>query len=160
MLSHEGMVMSQFNWNYRFVGLAGHIAQWSKDPSTKCGAVIVRPDKTVASMGFNGLPQGIEDRYEILTDRDAKLERVIHAEMNALLFLRERAEGYTMYAWPSLPCNRCAAHIIQSGIKKVYFPDIPMLHWTTAMGISRQLFAEAEVEMECLVMSEAQGIGR
>jgi dCMP deaminase len=149
--------MSDYHWNYRFIHLAGHIAGWSKDPSTKCGAVIVRPDKTIASMGFNGLPQGIEDNPEILTNREAKLDRVVHAEMNALLFLRERAAGYSMYVWPSLPCNRCAAHIIQSGVKKVYFPDIPMLHWTTAMGISRQLFAEAGVEMECIFISEGQG---
>jgi dCMP deaminase len=142
------------NWNYRFIYLAEHISRWSKDPSTQCGAVIVRPDKTIASMGFNGFPQGLRDDPDILNSRTHKLERVIHSEMNALLFLRERAEGYHMYVWPMMPCNRCAAHIIQAGIRKVYFPDIPIDHWSGAMKISKQMFKEAGVEMECLfVMS-------
>jgi deoxycytidylate deaminase len=34
---------------------------WSKDPSTKVGAVIVRPDLTVASIGYNGFPRGMSD---------------------------------------------------------------------------------------------------
>ena len=43
-------------WKLRFLGLSEYIAQWSKDPSTKVGAVIVRPDKSIVSMGFNGFP--------------------------------------------------------------------------------------------------------
>lgn len=144
------------NWSYRFINLAGHIAQWSKDPSTKCGAVIVRPNRTIASMGFNGLPQGMSDDPDLLNSRTHKLERVIHAEMNALLFLRERAEGYDLFSWPMLPCNRCAAHIIQSGIKKIYFPDIPVAHWSGAMGISRQMFSECGVEMEMLYVKDLE----
>ena len=37
-------------WHNRFMELAEHVAQWSRDPSTKVGAVIVRPDKSVASV--------------------------------------------------------------------------------------------------------------
>ena len=42
------------DWNLRFMQLADHIAQWSKDRSTKVGAVIVM-DKNPISMGYNGL---------------------------------------------------------------------------------------------------------
>ena len=57
-----------------------------------------------------------------LKNREEKLNRIIHAEMNALLFLRERATGYLMYTWPMPPCVRCAAHIIQSGMLAVVCP--------------------------------------
>tara|TARA_R110000787_G_scaffold186397_1_gene297914 strand:- start:2897 stop:3064 length:168 start_codon:yes stop_codon:yes gene_type:complete len=43
-------------WDQRFMELAAFIAQWSKDPSTKVGAVIVDPrNKRIVSTGFNGL---------------------------------------------------------------------------------------------------------
>ena len=29
------------NWNERYLNLAEHISTWSKDPSTKIGAVII-----------------------------------------------------------------------------------------------------------------------
>ena len=45
------------DWDQRFIALADHIGQWSKDPSTQQGAVIVRPDKTIAATGFNGFPR-------------------------------------------------------------------------------------------------------
>jgi len=130
-------------WQERFLGLAAHIAQWSKDPSTKCGCIVVRPDKTIASTGFNGYPQGIKD--EKLDIRGYKLERIIHAEMNALLFLRERPVGYTAYVWPMMPCNRCAVHIVQAGISQVIAPIYYGERWKSAIEITRSLFNEAGV---------------
>jgi len=38
------------SWGEWFVGLAEYVSTRSKDPSTKCGCVIVRPDKTVCSI--------------------------------------------------------------------------------------------------------------
>jgi hypothetical protein len=34
---------SDIKWDKRFLLLARHVAGWSKDPSTQCGAVIVQP---------------------------------------------------------------------------------------------------------------------
>ena len=28
-------------WTINYLGLAKHIAEWSKDPSTKCGAIAI-----------------------------------------------------------------------------------------------------------------------
>lgn len=42
-------------WDKRFLELAAFIAEWSKDPSTKCGAVIT-DGKQIVSQGFNGFP--------------------------------------------------------------------------------------------------------
>ena len=107
------------NWDKRFLGLAEHIATWSKDPSTKVGAVIVRPDFTVASIGYNGFPRGMSDKSSLYEDREVKLSRIVHAEMNAILHAREPLKGYTLYTFPVLTCDRCAVHVIQSGIGRV-----------------------------------------
>ena len=42
------------NWDIRFLKMAEMVSLWSKDTSTKTGAVIVRPDHSVASLVFNG----------------------------------------------------------------------------------------------------------
>ena len=109
-------------WNKRFLQMAELVASWSKDPSTKCGAVIVRPDKTIASVGFNGFPMGTDDSDELYADRDLKYSRVVHAEVNAILHARESLHGYVMYTWPGglgPSCDRCTTNIIQAGIGTV-----------------------------------------
>ncbi len=109
-------------WDRRFLGLAAHIATWSKDPSSQVGAVIVRPDRTIASAGFNGFPRGMRDDPELYEDRGSKYSRVIHAEMNAIVHATEKLRGFTLYTWPYVPCDRCAVIIIQAGIERVVAP--------------------------------------
>ena len=72
-------VQQHDRWSQYFFDKAKHEARMSKDPSSQVGAVIVRPDKTVASTGWNGFPRGVEDNREHLRDRDEKYPRVIHA---------------------------------------------------------------------------------
>lgn len=118
-------------WDKRFISLAGLVAGWSKDPSTKCGTVIVRADKTIASVGFNGMPMGVPDDWAVLGNREDKLDRIVHSEMNALLFLRETVKhtGSTLYVWPMPPCVRCMAHIVQAGIRDVVSPKCTIERW-------------------------------
>lgn len=133
-------------WDKRFLQLAGHVSTWSKDPSTKCGAVLVRPNRTIASLGFNGFPMGISDALLLTRSREEKLERIIHAEMNALLFVAERPQGYTLYTWPFGPCCRCAVHVIQAGIRRVVTLPEPPDRWKDSIQTARELFYEADVE--------------
>lgn len=112
-------------WHPRFTEMAKLIASWSRDPRTKVGCVIVRPDKTIASVGFNGFPRGFADRPELLGDRDFKHKIVIHAEENALLHCYHPVRGCTAYIWPVPPCSRCAAKLVQVGIAKVVCPVAP-----------------------------------
>lgn len=142
--------MNHDKWHKRYVNLAEYIAQWSKDPSTKTGSVIVRPDNTIASVGYNGFPRGIEDKADLLYNREEKYKRVIHCEMNAILNARERVDGYTLYNWPGQSCERCAVHVIQAGIIRVVSPyDIPdgmKSRWADSWKITEELFTEAGVE--------------
>ena len=52
-------------WDKRFLEMAGLVASWSKDPSTKVGTIAVR-NRTVIAQGYNGFPRGINDdeRYD------------------------------------------------------------------------------------------------
>lgn len=135
------------NWNdAKWLRLAQHYAnEGSKDPSTKVGCVIVRPDRTPASWGVNGFPRGIADTPERLNDRPTKYDLTIHAELNALLFLREPAVGYSCYS-TFAPCIRCAVNIIQKGIQRVIFYGSENERWAEEQARSICLFTEAGLE--------------
>lgn len=119
----EGTGLNQFSqnemkWHNRFLRLAQEVAAWSKDPSTKVGAVLVREDRTVASLGFNGFPKGSRDGAELLGNRSKKYPRMVHAEINAVLFCRDPLplSGHTLYT--TLPCcDRCVTTMLQCGIR-------------------------------------------
>ena len=122
----------------------------SKDPSTKTGAVIVRPNNTIISMGYNGFPMNTSDEAKLYADREIKYERIVHCEMNAILTAYEPLKGCTLYTWPFLSCPRCAAHVIQAGISRVVAPKCPedkLERWSEALERAKSLFMEAGVEV-------------
>jgi dCMP deaminase len=132
-------------WHNRFFELADLVAYWSKDPSTKVGAVIVRPDLTIASIGYNGFPRGVDDTY---TTREDKLLRTVHAEANAIIAAREPLHDYTLYVTPLHPCANCAGLIIQAGIKYVYYqmPFKLASAWEEHFKVMKQMFDDAGVK--------------
>jgi dCMP deaminase len=138
-------------WDRRFLDLAKYISGWSKDPSTKVGAVITQPsNKRIVSTGFNGFPAGVEDSAERLTNREIKYEMVVHAELNALLFAGSSAHGGTLYVYPLAPCARCAVTIIQAGIKRIVAPkpDFTNDRWGQTLKVAEQLFLEAGLDVD------------
>lgn len=135
-------------WDKRYLDLAEFVASWSKDPSTKVGAVIVRPDKTIASVGFNGLPRGVEDSEARLLNRDLKYPMTVHAEVNAILHAREPLHGYTIYVAPLNPCSDCAGVIIQSGIKRVVARAERNPRWLESNALAQTMFEEAGIKSE------------
>jgi dCMP deaminase len=112
-------------WDLAFFEECQTIAKRSKDPSTKVGACIVRPDKTIAAKGYNGFPRGMLDSEERYANREEKYSRTVHGEMNAILTAREPLHGCTLYTWPFAPCERCAVMVIQTGIVEVVAPVLP-----------------------------------
>lgn len=145
------MSAREHEWDLRFLELAKHISGWSKDPSTRTGAVIVDQDRRVVSVGFNGLPRGVEDTTERLWDREQKYKMMVHCDRNALLFARGSVSGCAMYAWPLGPCASCAAMIIQAGIRRVVSPPLPERlreRWGLDMGLTREMFKEVGIEWE------------
>ena len=134
-------------WDYRFVDLAKHISTWSKDESSKVGAVIVDDKRRVVSLGFNGRPRGTSDEP---MSRERKLMRVVHAEENALLFSGKSVDGYTIYVTHH-PCANCAAKIVQSGIKRVVIPKAQnqgfLERWKDNLEEAKALLLEGGVEI-------------
>ena len=105
-------------WDERFIGLAQHVATWSKDPRTKVGAVLVNETKQVLSVGYNGFPRGVFDLITRYEDRQTKLMFVAHAERNALDNCFADTRGSTLYVTLP-PCNECVKSIIQKGVKRI-----------------------------------------
>ena len=136
--------MTSEQWDYRFLDLSKLIASWSKDPSTKVGAVIVDEDRRILSLGYNGFPLGISDDKR-LDNREIKYKMVVHAECNALLFCSEPPVGATIYTYPFMPCPKCAGMIIQTGITRVVSYESNNERWSEEFALSRNMFKEAGI---------------
>lgn len=145
-------------WSERFIQLAEFVSRWSKDPSTKCGAVIVGEDNNVLATGFNGFPRGVvEDEDSGRWERPGKYEWVEHAERNAIYNAARdgaRLRGATMYLNYAVECCAdCTRAIIQSGIKRVVGPNRPFpgkgkgTHYDVH-GANKIMFEEAGVIVE------------
>ena len=75
-------------WDEYFMSVAKLSAMRSKDPSTQVGACIASNTNRILSTGYNGAPNGIEDKY-FPWDREGeflntKYPYVCHAEMNCI----------------------------------------------------------------------------
>jgi dCMP deaminase len=138
------------DWDSFYIGLAQYMSTASKDPSTKVGAVIVRPDKSVCSVGFNGFPKTMPDDPEIYANREEKYSRIIHGEINALAFAREPVKGYTLYTVPFMPCDRCFVQMAQVGIVRYVFPKATpeqLTRWGAAFDKVLKYAKEMNLEM-------------
>jgi len=112
-------------WDNRFMQMAQMVSTWSKDPSSKIGAVAVNDEKRILATGYNGFPRGIADTEERLNNRDEKYPRIIHAEMNVLmnaLYNGVSLKDSTIYVFGLPVCPDCTKSIIQAGIKRVVLP--------------------------------------
>lgn len=137
---------SQKKWDLRFLQLAHFVSTWSKDPSTQTGAVIVRPNRSILSVGFNGFAQNMSDAPELYANREIKYSRVVHCEMNALLLAETSVRGGTLYTWPFASCDRCCVHMLQAGISRFVYPSIPanlVERWGNSLSLTKKYLAEA-----------------
>ena len=114
---------NELRWKLRFLHMAKLVSTWSKDPSTQVGACIVDAHNRVVSLGFNGFPRQMTDFEELYSDREQKYSRIIHAEVNALIFARGVIPpGSTLYTYPFMPCDRCVVMMLQAGIMRYIAP--------------------------------------
>jgi dCMP deaminase len=137
-------------WDRWFLDLAHRVGAWSKDPSTQVGAIIVRDDRTIASLGFNGLPRGVVDSSDRYDDRATKYLMTVHAEANAIASARSSIEDCTVYVSPLHPCAQCAALLIQAGIKRVVAKENHRPDWQDQFMVAATMFAEAGVRVTIL----------
>lgn len=129
------------------LGMARHVAQLSKDPSTQVGAVIFDAKRRFVSAGYNGLPRGVEDRPERLAERSIKYKMIRHAEANALAFATAPLEGATLVVTHPC-CTQCAGAAIQAGVTHVVWPapdEAFRARWEEDLALVREMFSEAGV---------------
>lgn len=140
-------------WDRRFLELAKTVSSWSKDPSTKVGAVVVNPLGQIVGTGYNGFPRGVHDYDDRYKDREMKLKLVVHAEVNALIQAGKEARRGTIYIYPAFGkpnvCSECAKVLIQSGVKRVVGlePKEPNDRWKDSLSLSQMMLNEALVEV-------------
>jgi dCMP deaminase len=129
----------------KFAGVARAVAELSKDPSTKVGAVILDDERRIRAVGFNGFPRGVSDDVR-LNDRDQKLPLMVHAEANAIAnaaAVGTPLKGCSMVT-TKYPCHECAKLIISAGIKLVVTP-VYGGKWSDSSAIAESLFREAGI---------------
>lgn len=137
----------QKKWDFRFLDIAKLVSTWSKDPSTKTGAVIVSPDRRILSTGYNGFPRGVLDHPARYENREEKYKIIVHCERNAMLFCRESLAGATLYTYPFLSCGSCAAMMIQAGIVRHVAPMSDNPRWAEHVQPTVQILAEAGIDL-------------
>ena len=141
-------------WDKRFLQIAAEVASWSKDPGTTVGAVLVS-DKRIIATGYNGFPQGINDRLSRYGDRALKLAYTVHAEVNAILNAAKngaKTNGSTLYVtFP--PCVSCSTSVIQAGITRVVCPDLSTApsRWLDSFTMGNRLLIEAGVDVASFI---------
>ena len=113
--------------------IAERVAQMSYAERLKVGA-IVEKDGRIISMGFNGMPSGMDnvcehcfvagngtyDHVQLVTRKE-----VIHAERNAIDKLsssNESGKNAVMYITHS-PCLECAKSIHTSGVQAIFYKE-------------------------------------
>ena len=143
----------------KFMELAYARARFSKDTSTKVGAIIIGPSGEDRSSGYNGAPRGCraDEPGDARGDRPEKYFWFSHAELNAITNAARVGvplEGCTIYVTHP-PCMDCARAIVQAGIKRVVTvrPSADFVErWEEHMSRSQRLFDECGVayeEIEC-----------
>lgn len=148
----KGTLILSNKWDKRYLGLAREISTWSKDPSSKIGAVAIGSKGQVLAQGYNGLPRGIFDGTARLIDKEIKYKYVVHAEMNLIYnatYNGVSLDNSTLYVWGLPICNECAKGLIQVGVSRVVMPesDYPQ-RWIDSWNDSKILFNEAGIKYE------------
>jgi len=143
-------------WDKRYLEMAKGVASWSKDPSSKIGAVAIGNKGQVLATGYNGFPRGIEDSNDRYNNRETKYKYIVHAEMNCIYnatYNGVSLDGATLYVYGLPCCSDCAKGVIQVGINRVVMPDRDYPdHWCESFELSRTMFIEAGVEYEFIDM--------
>jgi dCMP deaminase len=143
--------MNKLSWDNYYMSLVYLSAMKSKDPSSHLGSVIVGPNKEIRSMGYNGLPRGVNDNKTQRNWRPEKYSWYEHAERNAIYnanLVGIPTVGCIMYT-NGTPCADCGRAIIQSGIKEVVVDEkwdkLNTSKWKESAIITETMFKEADV---------------
>lgn len=106
-------------WEDYAMALAETASLKSKDPWVKVGCCLLRSEDNTAILGYNGFPKSMKEDW---SDRDRRRKFVIHAEQNALRYVKPNE--CWLCAVTLLCCNDCLRSLSSYGIKKIVYKDI------------------------------------
>ena len=156
-MSMKGILILLNKWDMRYLQLAEEVASWSKDPSTKIGAIAVGDKGQVLSQGYNGFPRGIDDHIDLYKDRETKYKYVVHAEMNVIYNATYHGiclEGSTLYVTGLPVCSDCAKGIIQVGISRVVMKErLTPQKWVDSWKTTSKMFDQVNIKWEFINVS-------
>lgn len=149
------------DWDEYYLNLCDAISLRSKDPKTQVGAVIVRPNHTPVSFGYNGFEAGALENDELWTPGE-KHKHVIHAEENAITHsYGEDLKDCTIYC-PRIPCHRCATKIVAHRFSKVVFnynrQVIRGINREYRLDDTRALFDYWKVELKGVTLNDKRSL--
>lgn len=141
------------SWDVWYMRMVYVVASKSKDTSTKIGAVIVKNNRIV-SVGYNGMPCGVDDSIVSRYDRPKKYMFFEHGERNSIYSAARNGielDGAVMYT-QGIPCCDCGRAVIQSGIRRVVVHNVfeqvanfLRSHWSESCEATSQMFIESGV---------------
>ena len=105
------------------MGLAIAAAHRSEDPHQKVGAVLLRSDFSVASVGYNGTAAGV-DLGDLWMDREARRQYVIHAEVNAFRYATRSDANHGLLFVSGTPCPSCVTVAAAHGVGGIVFGEL------------------------------------
>ena len=140
-------------WKIRYFKLAKKISEWSKDPSTKVGAICIGKQGQVLSQGYNGFPRNFDDDLEKYKNRELKYKYIVHAEMNCIYHATLNGislQDSSLFVYGLDICSECAKGIVQVGIKNVYTCSKPTVsdYWRQSFIITDDIFKKGDVNYE------------
>lgn len=137
----------------KYFELASFFANtFSKDTSTKVGAIFVAPNTLqILSTGYNGMPRGFDETLKARWERPAKYLYVEHAERNAIYNACRNGtslDGSIVFV-TMFPCSDCMRGLIQSGVKTIVTkkPDVDCERWGTHFKASLEMAEECGIEL-------------
>ena len=104
------------------MGLATVVSMRSEDPYVQVGALAIRDDWSIAGIGYNGLPSGVDMPDEWWAQRDQRRPFMIHAEINALRYCR--AGEVKRIVTTHIPCSSCMPVLGSYHVDEVYYGSL------------------------------------
>lgn len=124
-------------WDYSFLKIAKEISTHSTCCRKQVGSILVNESKVIISMGYNGVPSGMQhcNEHFTMTDMlkpdfmkmhgDFSRRFELHSEQNCIAQCAKNGispVGSTLYIDLS-PCSQCAKLILAAGIKRVVYSE-------------------------------------
>jgi dCMP deaminase len=129
------------------------VALASPDPSSKMGCIILHGvGKHEVGRGYNSFPEQCVCDKSYYDNRPLKYDRVIHAEMRAIISAgRLACIGGSLYTGCP-PCKECAKHLAEARIARVYFWRSRLQHsfvqrFPDNIATAMTIFAENDVKV-------------